>query len=598
MTELKPYFSELFLTAVNRLQLPTPDVVEFEHPTNPDFGDYSTNLALNLFGRLSEEQVKSYSNPRALAEAISQVFTELEQSSHHWVQAVSVAGPGFINLTLNDNYLYLLIHYLIDNHINVIPDLGHQRTAIVEYSSPNIAKPFTIGHLRSTIIGQAVANLLTTTGWRVKRDNHLGDWGTQFGKQIYALIHLGEGSLEKNIAKIENSNQPVKVLVDLYVEFHARAEEQPELEDEARAWFKKLEDGDPEARRLWQLCIDWSWTEFERIYQKLNVSFTENGGRGYGESFFEDKMQPVLDELAQAKNLTYAEGKDGAHLIFYPNDELPPLMILKKDGATLYATRDLATDLWRKTTDNPNLIVNEVGAEQALYFKQIFRAEELLGWYRPGQRVHVKHGLYRFKDKKMSTRKGNVIWLADVLDEAENRARELAKNTEDSAEIAQAVGIGALKWNDLKRSSHLDVTFDWDEILTMQGNSGPYVQYAYVRANSILTKAAETDLLMNITQPFDAKSYSFTADERSLVRELQKFGETVALAASEFAPHHLANYLYTVAQHFNSFYAKQPVLADQVPPAAQQARLQITAATANVLKTGLELLGISVITKM
>lgn len=599
MTDLSVYFSSLFSKALKELKLPQVKSIEFEHPTNITFGDYSSNLAMTLFSQLKDAEKPQYRSPRALAEAIAEVFERLEKKEKGWVETVSVAGPGFINLTLNNDYLYILIHYLILSTKEVIPDLGHQRTAIVEYSSPNIAKPFTVGHLRSTIIGQAVANILQATGWDVKRDNHLGDWGTQFGKQIYALIHLGEGSLEKNVAKIEASKRPVKVLVDLYVEFHQLAETHPEMEDDARAWFKRLENGDAEARKLWQMCIDWSWAEFNQIYKKLGVSFTENGGRGYGESYFEDKMEPVLQELEASPTVDYQTGKDGAKLVFFPNDELPPLMIIKKDGATLYATRDLATDRFRKEMFGQDvLIINEVGAEQELYFRQIYRIEELLGWFKPGQRVHVKHGMYRFKEGKMSTRKGNVIWLEDVLLEAEKRAVGLAKEKSVGEEIAGAVGIGALRWNDLKRSSHLDVVFDWDEILTMQGNSGPYVQYAYVRCQSILAKAREADLLENITKQIDIESYSFNTQERTLTNQLMRFGEVMTLSATEYAPHHLCNYLYSLAQAFNSFYNHHSVLGTDVSASAQQARLQLTQATANVLKSGLDILGIEAVERM
>lgn len=600
MKNLQTYLSDIFQQSLEKLALPQPESIAWEHPTNPTFGDYSTNLAMSLFSQLKTgENPSAFTNPRALATAIAETAAEIEQTQEGWAAEITVAGPGFINVTLNNNYFYLLIHYLTFEHSKVIPNLGDQRTVVVEYSSPNIAKPFTIGHLRSTIIGDAVANLLQATGWEVKRDNHLGDWGTQFGKQIYALQHLGEGSLEANIAKIEAAERPVKVLVDLYVEFHQLAEEHPEMEDEARAWFKKLEDGDQEARDLWQLCIDWSWQEFEQIYRKLNVSFTENNGRGYGESYFEDKMASVIADLEASSTITYDTGKDGAKLVFFPNDELPPLMILKKDGATLYATRDLATDKFRREKYGDEvIIINEVGAEQSLYFQQIFRTEELLGWFKPEQRVHVKHGMYRFKDTKMSTRKGNVIWLEDVLQEAEKRAAVLAKDPALASQIASAVGIGALKWNDLKRSSHLDISFDWDEILSMQGNSGPYLQYTYVRCHSILTKAAESNIVMNIAEPFDTDSIYLNEDEKAVARELGKYSETLKLAAQEYAPHHLCTYLYTLAQSFNAFYNKCSVLGEDVPPDTQQLRLQLTKATANVLQHGLHILGIETVEQM
>ncbi|MCD8484533.1 arginine--tRNA ligase [Candidatus Woesebacteria bacterium] len=444
-----------------------------------------------------------------------------------------------------------------------------------------MAKPFTIGHLRSTIIGDAVANLLEATGWTVKRDNHLGDWGTQFGKQICAIKKWGD---EEEIAQ---SERPVKKLVELYVKFHAEAEENPELVDEGRAWFKKLEDGDLEARRLWQKCIDWSWKEFNQIYEELGVRFTENDGRGYGESYFEDKMDVVVEELETKNLLTDSEG---ARLVFFPDDQYPPLMVIKKDGTTLYATRDLATDKFRLQKYGADVrIINEVGAEQSLYFQQIFAIELMLGWVEPDQRVHVKHGMFRFKDGKMSTRKGNVIWLEDVLQEARERAQQLGDDPEHAQTIASAVGIGALKWNDLKRSAHLDVVFDWDEMLSMEGNSGPYMQYTVVRGKSVLQKWQESGFTATATTEAD-----ITPEGLEILRLLSRYGEAVERAAQEYAPHLLANALFEIAQSFNTFYNKHQIVADGVP----QVRIDLVNATVAVLSHGLGLLGIETVDRM
>lgn len=463
----------------------------------------------------------------------------------------------------------------------LLPAYGTGQTAVVEYSSPNIAKPFTIGHLRSTIIGDAVANLLEATGWTVKRDNHLGDWGTQFGKQICAIKKWGD---EEEIAQ---SERPVKKLVELYVKFHAEAEENPELVDEGRAWFKKLEDGDLEARRLWQKCIDWSWKEFNQIYEELGVRFTENDGRGYGESYFEDKMDVVVEELETKNLLTDSEG---ARLVFFPDDQYPPLMVIKKDGTTLYATRDLATDKFRLQKYGADVrIINEVGAEQSLYFQQIFAIELMLGWVEPDQRVHVKHGMFRFKDGKMSTRKGNVIWLEDVLQEARERAQQLGDDPEHAQTIASAVGIGALKWNDLKRSAHLDVVFDWDEMLSMEGNSGPYMQYTVVRGKSVLQKWQESGFTATATTEAD-----ITPEGLEILRLLSRYGEAVERAAQEYAPHLLANALFEIAQSFNTFYNKHQIVADGVP----QVRIDLVNATVAVLSHGLGLLGIETVDRM
>ncbi len=549
--------------------------------TRPDeqFGGYATNVALQLAGKLKK-------NPREVADALVVKAREMLGDK---VADVSVAGPGFINISLSP-------HYFVDRANNIlqgdfgIPNLGQGKPVVVEYSSPNIAKPFTIGHLRSTIIGDVVANLLQAVGYTVYRDNHLGDWGTQFGKQIYAIKAWG------NEAEIDKSPEPIRDLVALYVRFHEEAEKDPTLDDEARKWFKRLEDGDPEAKRLWQKCIDWTFVEFDRIYGELGVHFTENGGRGYGEAYFEGKMQPIIDEL-KAKGLL-KESK-GAQLVFFPNDEMPPLMILKNDGATLYATRDLATDKFRlEHYPVIKLVINEVGAEQALYWRQIYKIEEMLGWYKPGERVHIGHGMFRFKEGKMSTRKGNVIWLDDVLKEAVERSKTLG-STDDVT--TKQVAMGAIKWNDLKRSANLDIAFDWDEILNMQGNSGPYIQYSYVRTKSLLEKSHSQDAAR-----FVDTNYTFNSQELGLLRYLDKFAETIEQAAITYSPNVLAQYLFDLAQHFNNFYQKNRILnisesdsgdANTVDT-TQKVRLALAAATGNILKKGLELLGIATPDKM
>jgi arginyl-tRNA synthetase len=550
-------------------------VVELERPADENFGDLSCNVALRV--KVPEQ----FKLSQILAEKlVAQLRVILKDNSA--IALISVAGSGFINFTLSEQYWLKQLNKLASGP-TIIAKTGEKKAIIVEYSSPNIAKPFTVGHLRSTIIGDAIANLYEALGWQVYRDNHLGDWGTQFGKLIYAIKTWGDQ------AEISKMVRPIKELVELYVKFHREAAENESLEDFGREWFKKLEDGDSEARAIWQWCVDLSWQEFDKIYAELKISFTENEGRGYGESFFEKRMDQVLEILDQklpqekfAENGGYyGEGENGAKLIFFQDETLPSLMILKKDGATLYATRDLATDYFRlKNYDSPTLIVNEVGAEQSLYFKQLYKVEEMLGWYQPGQRVHVKHGLYRFADKKMSTRQGHVIWLEDVINEAKERALAMAP---DKPEATTKVAIGALKWNDLKSESSRDITFAWEEILSMKGNSGPYVQYAAVRAGSVLAKASKTASL--------PKTYQFNPEELALMRQLDRFGLVVQKAATEFAPHHLSLYLFELAQRFNTFYNQHPILTAKQTD-QMTIRLALTAATKLILTQGLQLLGI------
>ncbi|MEP7166533.1 MAG: arginine--tRNA ligase [Candidatus Woesebacteria bacterium] len=566
---------KLLLDALKKLGIePVSASLLVEECSAERFGDYTSNVAMQLFPMVEKGR---WNSPHALAEEIVNTLDT--------TLSPTVAGPGFINFTLTDTDLSHNIREILDGE-NIVK-LNQGKKAIVEYSSPNIAKPFTIGHLRTTIIGAAVANLLENTGYIVYRDNHLGDWGTQFGKLIVAIKELGEEKESLNVERITTAAEPVKELVKLYVEFHEKAEIDPTLEDRAREWFTKLENGDQEARRLWQLCIDWSWTEFDRIYTELGVFFSENNGRGYGESYFEDKMSQVVDILEKSGYMK--TGEEGAKLFFFPDEEFSPLMILKKDGSTLYATRDLATDFFRINQPKYGkdiLIINEVGAEQTLYFRQIYRIEELLGWVKPGQRIHVKHGLYRLKEGKMSTRKGNVIWLGDAITEAKERAiaLQVASKRPANLQTAKQVAIGALKWNDLKRSSQLDVTFDWDEILSMDGNSGPYMQYTVVRAKSVLGKALEI-------KPEASTEATFSAVERTLARELLYFENTLYRAATEYAPHLLCTYLYTLAGTFNSFYNTHRILDENEHIAK---RLALTQAVVSTLELGMAIIGIEI----
>ncbi len=583
MKDIQTLLKSLIENTLTEVQLAEAVRVELEHPNVTHFGDFSTNIALRAFPKLSAEDKARYKTPLGLAE-----FLQEKLESHLFIKKTSVEKPGFINFTLSEEFFLEQLQTVLQKKGDVIEPSLAGKKYIVEYSSPNIAKPFTVGHSRSVIIGDAIANLLEASDAQVYRDNHLGDWGTQFGKQIYAIKTWGD---EKSI---ETSAQPVKELVALYVKFHEEAEKNSQVEDEGRAWFKRLEEGDEEARRLWQKCVDWSWKEFSRIYDTLGVKFTENNGRGYGESYFEDKMGPVIQELEDKKLLKESEG---AKLVFFPEDKLPPLMILKKDGATLYATRDLATDKFRLEKYGKDItVINEVGAEQSEYFTQLYEVEKMLGWYQEGQRVHVKHGHFRFKDKKMSTRKGNVIWLQDVITEAVTRAKELdASNTTDDHK-ASVIAVGALKWNDLKRTSHLDVVFDWDEVLTMNGNSGPYLQYTYARCQSVLAKAGD---IKDRKTSFSAEmGYQPNEAELAVLRLLYQFNEVIQRAATEFAPHHVATYLFDFAQAYNTFYNQHSILSEENEEKVKEFRVQLTEATTLILQKGLRLLGIQTVEKM
>lgn len=532
---------------------------QVEFSSNEEFGDYSSNIAMKNSDIDIDQLVTKINN-----EDLSFTTEKLGK---------------FINFRLKKDIL-------VDNLISIDSkkgnygknELGKDKLAIVEYSSANIAKPFTIGHLRSTIIGDAVANLLEYSDWKVLRDNHLGDWGTQFGKQIYAIQTWG---------KSINEEYTVKELVDLYVKFHKEAEKDPSLEDKAREWFKKLENGDDEARAIWRKCVDWSYKEFDRIYDILDIKFSSEfeNGRGLGESFFEDKIAGVIKEL-EAKKLLQI-GEEGAKLVFFDAEKYPPAMILKKDGATLYHTRDLATDKYRLDKYKPDLVINEVGVEQTLYFRQLFEMEKELLWFKEGQRIHIAHGLIRFKDSKMSTRKGNVIWMEDILNEAIEKAKKIGSV---EGKTAKQVAIGALKYNDLKRDPKTEIIFDWDEILNMEGNSGPYIQYTVARCNSVIAKQKRKDSEVK----FSTTNLSLNDEELLVLRKLSQFPEIIISASKNYSPNVLCTYLYELAQKFNTFYNKHKIIEGE----NEEFRLLLTSGIGQVLKNGLKLLGIKAPEKM
>ena len=561
-----------------------------ERPPEVNFGDFATNFALILFHRLPK--AKSPKSALLLAEKI---VDDLNNNSEltDLVEKITVAGAGFINFYLKVQVKQNLLIEQLQTQQLVTLNLGKGKEILVEYSSPNIAKPFTIAHLRSTIIGDALANLLEISGYKVYRDNHLGDWGTQFGKQLVALEKWG------NLEEIKKAAEPIKELVALYVKFHQEAESQPELVDEAREVFSKLEKKDQKYLSMWQDIIDLSMKEFDKIYSKLSVQFSENGGKGYGESYAVQFTDKVLEALRQ-KNLL--KESQGAQIVeFAPADHLPPLMIVKNDGSSIYATRDLAIDQCRLEKYGPQLtVINEVGKEQSLYFRQLYRIEELLGWFKPGQRIHVGHGLYRFKDRKMSTRKGEIIWLNDVLESV------LAKVTEINPHLSLAdreiVAIGAIKWNDLSREAISDIDFDLEQMLNLKGNSGAYLQYTVVRARSVLQKAeneafAGADLKQWWTKEKNSDLSQFfsnqtlTATETMLLNCLLSYSRSVQMATEKLAPHFLANYLYQLAQAFNNFYNENKI-SDNLW------RLSLTKLTEMVLADGLRILGIQIPEKM
>lgn len=459
-------------------------------------------------------------------------------------------------------------------------NIGEGKTVCVEYSSPNIAKPFHVGHLCTTAIGNSLYKLFKEEGYNVVGINHLGDWGTQFGKLISAYKRwVDEEALEKD---------PIAELLRIYVKFHDEAEKDPSLVDEGRLHFKRLEDGEPEETALWKRFRELSLKEFNRVYDLLGIKFDSLAG----EAFYNDKMQVVIDELKEKNLLTES---NGAQVVMLDEYNMPPCIVLKGDGATIYATRDLAAANYRKNTYDFDKCIYVVGTPQALHFKQVFKTLELAGKGWAKDCVHVGFGLVKFPDGGMSTRKGKVILLDDLLNEAIAKTLEIIneKNPEleNKEEVAKKIGIGAVVFTYLKNSREKDIIFDWKEILSFEGETGPYVQYSYARGNSILERAGEVDLTNVDYSKLDSK------EEFELIKALESFKKNIHLAIEKLEPSVVTRYVVDVAKSFNKFYNAHSVL-NLEDEELKKARLALVKASLQVIKNGLGLIGIEVVEKM
>lgn len=525
------------------------DIIKLDHPQDIKFGDYTTNVAM-IYAK------QNNLDPIATAQKIAAGIKD------EILEKVEVAGSGFINFYLKPEILF--------KHSKLPENLkrhGKGRTVVIDYSAPNIAKPFGIGHLRSTNIGQALYNIYQILGWNCIGDNHLGDWGTQFGKMITAIKLWGNKPVEEmSIADLEK----------LYVKFHDEAEGNSDLIDEGRKWFSRLETGDKEARDIWQKCVEISLKEFNRVYELLGVKIDY----AYGESFYE-KMLPEIVRLFKEKKLV--SESQGALIVNLENN--PPAILVKSDGATNYLTRDLATIKYRHETWNPDLFIYEVGSEQKFYFSQLFEAAEMAGWKPKAGFKHIGHGLIRWKDGKFSTRKGDTIHLSDVIETAMVKAKEVAPNNNKN-EI-EAVAIGAIKFNDLTQDPTKDIIFDWDKVMSMEGNSGPYLQYTYARCKSVTNKSKVNISNLKIVDQINP-------EEEALLREFYKFEEKIIEAAERFNPAVIAEFLLNLARKYNEFYAKHRIIGEP----EERWRLWLTETTAGIIKTGLQILGIKSPEKM
>ena len=487
------------------------------------------------------------------------------------------------------NFFYNRAEF-IGNTINAIKRAGDSwgssssgggKTVLVEYSSPNIAKPFHIGHLFSTAVGNSLARIYKHLGYDVQSLNHLGDWGTQFGKLISAYKRWGDPAI------IEKD--PINELLKIYVKFHEEAKEHPELEDEARMYFKKLEDGDEETTALWKYFKDQSLVEFMRVYDMLNVRFDSFNG----EAFYSDKMDEVVDILKEKGLLVESQG---AQVVDLEDMNMPPCIILKSDGATIYATRDIAAALYRYRTYNFDKNIYVVGTPQALHFKQIFEVMKRAGWEWSKGCKHVGFGLVKLPGRSMSTRNGDVVFLEDVLNESIEKTKAIIEGNnhdmEDIDDAAKKIGIGAILYTFLKNSREKDIVFSWESMLDFEGESAPYCQYGYARGKSILRRAEGIDY-SNADFSLDTSD-----DVYRLTKQLNAFGDAVKTAADKNEPFYINRYVTDLVKCFNKFYNSNPIMKSDVPEDVRKTRLALVDATCGVIKTALGLLGIETVESM
>ena len=535
-----------------------------EQPKSSDLGD----IAFPAFS-LAKIERKA---PQAIAADIAE---KIDQSAFEKVVATGPYVNFFLDKSkISDQVIKSVIEAGADYGQQ---DEGHGQNITIDLSSPNIAKPFSVGHLRSTVIGDALSNIFRKMGYNTIKINHLGDWGKQFGLLMVAYKKWGsKEAVEAN---------PIDELLKLYVRINAEIENNPELDEEGRLWFKKLEDGDPEATELWQWFRDESLVEFNRIYKLLGVEFDSLNG----EAFYNDKMDEAV-QILEDKGLL-KESK-GASIVELDDVNLPPAMIKKSDGATLYITRDIATAIYRARTYNFVKNIYAVGQEQSNHFRQLKAVLKKMGFEWSDDMIHVDFGLVTKNRQKLSTRKGNIILLEPTLQEAISRAKaqieEKNPELENKEEVARAVGVGAVKFYDLKTDRRNGYDFDLEAMVSFEGETGPYVQYAYARIQSILRKA-------NFTPSTDA-AYSLNDPESwEIIKLLQDFSRVVKRAAENYDPSLIAKYAINLAQAFNKYYAHTRIL-DESPE--RDSRLALSYSTAVVLKEALRLLGVDAPEKM
>lgn len=550
-TCLKEHIEELTLEEITAL---------IEVPPNKDMGDF----AFPCF-KLAKVFRKA---PNMIADELSEKI-----EAKGVISNVTPLG-GYINFFVNKSQLAetVIKDVLTKKEKYGHSDLGKDKTIVIDFSSPNIAKPFHIGHIRTTVIGNALYKIYDSQGYNTVRINHLGDYGTQFGKLIVAFKLWGnKEAVEAN---------PIPELLKLYIQFHDEAEKHPEMEDEARAWFTKLENGDKEAKELWQWFRDESLKEFARVYDLLDIEFDSYNG----ESFYSDKMDRVIDII---KDKGLLQESQGTNIVDLEEYNMPPALITKNDGSTLYMTRDLAAALYRKENYDFEKCIYVVGSQQSLHFQQLFKVLELVGFEWAKDMVHVPFGMVALEEGTMSTRKGRVVFLEDVLKQAIEKTKEtmLAKNPNalNVDEIAKQVGVGAVVFQELSNSRIKDYTFSWSRTLSFEGETGPYVQYTHARCCAVLRKAEEevtTDINYELLNDVDSAE---------VLKVIASFNKTILNAMRKNEPHIITRFVLDLAQAFNKFYHDNSILVEDAE--LRKARLALVCATRQALENGLKLLG-------
>lgn len=489
---------------------------------------------------------------------------------------IESVGP-YINFYINSEKLmeHTLSEIKEKGDLYGSSDLGEGKTVIIDFSSPNIAKPFGIGHLRTTVIGNSLYKIHKFLGYNVVGINHIGDWGTQFGKVIVAFDKWGD------LGRLKNEKEPVKYLYELYVKFHEEAEKDPSLDDEARATFKDLENGDEDKMAKWAMFKEISLNELKRIYKILGVEFDSYNG----EQFYNDLIPETIETLI-SKGIT--EISEGALIVNLEKFDMPPVLLRKKDGATLYATRDVCAAIYRYEQYKFDKMLYVVGAEQSLHFKQIFKTLAIAGFEYSDKCEHVPFGLFRFQEGKMSTRKGNLIFLDDVIKNAIDLTKEIIEqknpNLANKEDVSRQVAIGAIIFGDLTNDRIKNVIFDWEKILDFNGETAPYVQYSHARISSIIRKSEANEV---------SPDYSLlnTEYEEALAKKLAQFPDIVKESIDGYRPSVIARYLITVSREFNRFYHNCPINKEE-NESISKGRLLLSQATAQIIKNGLRLLGI------